>query len=183
MRFSLERSAGTDATPAETAHMAAAVFAWRAVRFDLFCVNPPLTRIIGGLPVVLLDPKCDSDSLSWRPEDRREWAVGQAFIAANSPEKTRWSFTLARWSLIPLLLLGGYFGLHLTQRFSEVGPAWCFWSCGASRRCSWPGARPSARMQRPRHWALWPFTRSANGCMRRAGRGRRSPVRALACCR
>lgn len=116
----------------ETGHMAASVYFWHMLRFDVFNVNPPLTRVISGLPVVFCDPKYDWDYYSMRPQDRSEWAMGAAFIAANGPEKTRWCFTLARCSLIPLLLLGGYFGYRLSREMYGDAAAfvflalWCF---------------------------------------------------------
>jgi len=99
----------------EVGHMGAAVYFWHTLRFDVFNVNPPLTRMVSGLPVILCDPKYDWNRYSWRPQDRSEWGIGSAFITANSPEKGRWCFTLARWSLIPLLLVGGYFGHQLSR--------------------------------------------------------------------
>ena len=99
----------------ELGHMAAAVYFWHTLRFDVFHVNPPLTRIITALPAAMCSPTYDWDFYSSRPQDRSEWRMGSAFIDANSREKIRWCFTLARWSLIPLLLLGGYFGYGLSR--------------------------------------------------------------------
>jgi hypothetical protein len=48
----------------ELGHMAAAVYFWHTLRFDVFNVNPPLTRIVTGLPVMLCDPKYDCDCYS-----------------------------------------------------------------------------------------------------------------------
>ena len=99
----------------ELGHMAAAVYFWHTLRFDVFHVNPPLTRIITALPAAMCSPTYDWDFYSSRPQDRSEWRMGSAFIDANSREKIRWCFTLAQWSLIPLLLLGGYFGYGLSR--------------------------------------------------------------------
>ena len=116
----------------EAGHMGAAVYWWHTFSFDVFHVNPPLTRMISGLPVVLCDPKYDWDCYSSQPQDRSEWTIGNAFIAANSPEKTRWCFALGRWALIPLLLLGGYFGYRLSRDMYGDSAAylflalWCF---------------------------------------------------------
>lgn len=75
--------------------MAASVYFWHTLRFDFFHVNPPLTRIVSGLPVVLCGPNCDWDCYSTRPQDRAEWGVGKAFIAANDPWNVRWYFAIA----------------------------------------------------------------------------------------
>ena len=112
--------------------MTAAVYFWHTLRFDVFNVNPPLTRIVTGLPVVLCDPKYDWDSYSSRPQDRSEWVMGTAFVAANSPETIRWCFASHVWSLIPLLVLGGYFGYRLAREMYGPGAGyvflalWCF---------------------------------------------------------
>lgn len=116
----------------EVGHFAAMAYSWKTWRFDVFCVNPPLTRILGGLPVVLCDPKCNWDSYSSRAEDRSEWVLGKAFLKANSHEENRRCFALARWALIPLLLLGGYFGYRLSRDlYGNVAALlflalWCF---------------------------------------------------------
>lgn len=95
--------------------MAATVYSWHTFRFDVFSVNPPLTHMLCGLPVLLCDPKYDWDLYSSRPQDRPEWSLSTSFVKANEPGKARCCFVLARWSLIPLLLLGGYFGYRLSR--------------------------------------------------------------------
>ena len=123
---------GACANKTEVGHMAAAAYFWHTLRFDVFNVNPPLTHMVNCVPVVLCDSKCDWSCYSSRPQDRCEFAIGQAFIAANSPQKVRWCFALARWSLIPLLLVGGYFGYRLTRETYGDSSAfaflamWCF---------------------------------------------------------
>ena len=125
---------GWNASPnkTEVGHIGAAAYFWQTLRFDVFCVNPPLTRMITGIPVVLCDPQYDWEFYSSRPQDRSEWTLGGAFVKANRPEKVRWCFALARWSLIPLLLLGGYFGYRLSQEcFGNAAglvflTLWCF---------------------------------------------------------
>lgn len=108
----------------EVGHMAATVYLWHTLHFDVFHVNPPLTRVISGLPVVLSRPNYDWNFYSSRPRDRSEWAMGTAFIAANSSETNRWCFAVARWSLAPIFLVGGYFGHRLSY---EIYGAWASW--------------------------------------------------------
>lgn len=116
----------------ETAHMAATVYFWHTLRFDVFHVNPPLTRMVCSVPVAMCRPKHDWDCYSPRPQDRSEWLIGEAFIKANDYEKVRWCYALARWSLIPLLLLGGYFGYRLSREiYGDLAGVvflvlWCF---------------------------------------------------------
>ncbi|NQT12614.1 MAG: hypothetical protein HQ582_07695, partial [Planctomycetes bacterium] len=116
----------------ETGHMAATVYFWHTLRFDVFHVNPPLTRMVTGLPVSLCRPDHDWYFYSSRPQDRSERALGTAFLKANSPRRMRWCFALARWSLIPILLLGGYLGYRLSCETYGGAAArvfltlWCF---------------------------------------------------------
>lgn len=123
---------GTCPNKTELGHMGAAVYFWNTLRFDVFCVNPPLTRTIISLPVALCAPQHDSASYSSIAQDRSEWAMGAALVTANTPEKTWWCFALGRWSLIPLLLLGGYFGYRLSREIYGESAAlvflilWCF---------------------------------------------------------
>ena len=116
----------------EAAHMASTVYQWHTFHFDLFHVNPPLTRVVSGLPILACQPNCDWDNYSSRPQDRSEWRLGRAFLKANSPQKVHWCFTLARWFLMPLLLVGGYFGYCLNRGIygNTAGllflVVWCF---------------------------------------------------------
>ena len=105
----------TSPNKTETGHMAATVYFWHTLRFDVFHVNPPLTRMVSGLPVSLCQPKYDWSYYSPKPQTRSEWGLGTIFVKANRPEKVRWCFALARWALIPFLLVGGYFGYRLSR--------------------------------------------------------------------
>lgn len=122
----------TSPNKTETGHMAATAYLWQTLRFDVFNVNPPLTRAISGLPVAMCRPEYDWEYYTSHPQDRSEWMLGISFIEANSPEKVRWCFVLARWSLIPFLLVGGYFGYRLSREIYGNAAAvlflilWCF---------------------------------------------------------
>jgi hypothetical protein len=107
----------------EIGHLGAAVYFWHTGKFDVFHVNPPLTRFIAGMPVALFcNPKHDWNSYSPRPQDRCEWQLGNAFVAANTFEDLRCYVFLARIFCIPLVILGGYFGFRFA---SEL---YCEWS-------------------------------------------------------
>jgi 4-amino-4-deoxy-L-arabinose transferase-like glycosyltransferase len=90
----------------EPGHLASGVSHWRTGCFDLYRVNPPLVRMAAALPV--LASRAD---LSWveehafSPDRRREWVAGYHLIEANG-ERAFWYVTLARWTCIPLSLLG-----------------------------------------------------------------------------
>ena len=94
----------------EAGHAGASIYLFKTFRFDVFHVNPPLTRYIVGLPILISSPEYDWKSYSLRPQDRSEWGIGNAFINANTPEKIHWIAFLTRCSLIPIILLGSWFG-------------------------------------------------------------------------
>lgn len=116
----------------EVGHMAATVYFWHTLRFDVFHVNPPLTRFVSGLPVILCRPQHNWDDYSSRPQDRPELALGTAFLDTNTATKIRWCFAAARWSLIPLMLVGGYFGYRMSRELYGGASGivflalWCF---------------------------------------------------------
>ncbi|NQT11637.1 MAG: hypothetical protein HQ582_02740, partial [Planctomycetes bacterium] len=163
----------------EAAHMAATVYLWQTFRFDVFHVNPPLTRAVSGLPVTMCRPTYDWDYYSSRPEDRSERRLGGAFVKANRPEKVRWCFALARWSLIPFLLVGGYFGYRLSRELYGNAAAMLFlivW-CLSPSLLSWgaticPDAVAAAlgmvaiyTFRRWLHHATWPRAAMAGACL------------------
>ncbi|MGL6197132.1 MAG: ArnT family glycosyltransferase [Thermoguttaceae bacterium] len=106
----------------EIGHVGAMVYFWHTGKFDVFHVNPPLTRFIAGIPVDLFcNPKYDWKSYSPRPQDRSEWALGNAFVAANELDDLRVYVLIARLACLPLILLGGYFGYKFA---SELYGEW-----------------------------------------------------------
>lgn len=93
-------------TRLEPALLAAGVSHWELGRFDLYCVNPPLVRMVAALPIVFLDHRTDWSCYDESPFRRPEFCVGRKFVQANGL-RSRWLFTVARWSCIPFALLGG----------------------------------------------------------------------------
>lgn len=91
----------------EVGHLPSGVSHWLFGRFDLYRVNPPLVRSIAAAPVVLSRPKTDWRNYQTGPYSRSEFTVGVDFLNANGP-RAFWLFTLARWALIPFVLLGGW---------------------------------------------------------------------------
>lgn len=110
----------------EIGHLGATVYSWETFRFDVYAVNPPLARFICGLPVLLYRPTCDFSLYSSCAQVRCELGLGAAVIAQSGPEITRSCFRIARWSLIPLLLLGAYFGYRLCQEMYGYSAAFVF---------------------------------------------------------
>jgi hypothetical protein len=74
----------------EIRHLGASVYFGHTGKFDVFHVNPPLVRIIVGMPIALFcNSKYDWSSYSPRPQDRCEWQLGNAFVAANELDDLR----------------------------------------------------------------------------------------------
>lgn len=119
-------AARTSLNRTEVAHLGAAAYFWQTGQFDLFNVNPPLGRMISGLPIYLSGPKYDWKSYSPRPQDRAEWAVGGSFIAANEPKTLRRMYFLGRCMLIPVILLGAWFGYLLACEMFGRTPGMVF---------------------------------------------------------
>jgi len=100
----------------EVGHIGAAVYLWHTGKLDVFHVNPPLVRVIAGAPVALFcNPSYDWTGYSPRPQDRCEWQLGSAFIAANELDDLRLYVFLMRLACIPFILLGGYFGYRFAS--------------------------------------------------------------------
>lgn len=118
-------------TVGEVGHMVAGISHWSLGKFGLFRVNPPLTRLIGTLPVVLSSPRYDWHRVSTDLTIRSEWVVGEDFIAANH-ERAPQLFRMARWACIPLSLLGACIcAAWANQLYGSAGGyvallLWCF---------------------------------------------------------
>ncbi len=110
----------------EAGHLGAAAYFWKTKQFDVFHVNPPLTRIVISIPLAIREPSFDLKSYSPRPLDRCEWSLGEDFIATNTRDEVRWCTFLARGSLIPFLLLGGYCGFLLSREIYGEASGYLF---------------------------------------------------------
>jgi len=91
----------------EVGHLGAGLSHWHFRRFDLYCVNPPLVRLVACLPLLAAQPQTDWKRYDPTKYGRQEFLVGADFIAANGA-RALWYFTLARWACLPFSLLGGY---------------------------------------------------------------------------
>ena len=100
----------------ELGHIAAALRFYETGTFDLFHVNPPLTRMLVGPAVAwFVDPQTDWSDYSSDPTKRSEWATGVAFVRANNTETVRSVLFIGRAVCIPLILLGGFFGYRFSR--------------------------------------------------------------------
>ncbi len=116
----------------ESAHMAAGLYTWNTLKFDVFDVNPPLVRVLATAPVVMCDPQYDWKLYSPLASDRCERQLGSAFCEANGERAIQWYFPLARWACIPFCLLGAYMCYSLAgEIFGQASGLcalvlWCF---------------------------------------------------------
>jgi len=116
----------------EIGHMTAGLYTWNTLKFDVFHVNPPLIRLAATGPVALCRPQYDWGYYSPVPHDRCEWGLGFAFCRRNGEKALRWYFPLARWTIIPLSLLGAAMCCRLAgEMFGRAAGLcalilWCF---------------------------------------------------------
>lgn len=115
----------------EPAHLVAGISYWRFGRFDLYKVNPPLVRLLSAIPVLLSGSAMDWHHIDEGPLARPEFVLGEDFVAANG-EWSLWLFTMARWTCIPLSLLGAVVCYRWAKELYGPGPGllaltlWCF---------------------------------------------------------
>ena len=83
----------------------AGLYTWRLGRFDLYCVNTPLTRMAAALPVIAVGYDDDWSDYFSSPGARPEFKMGEAFVAANGT-RSSFIFMIARWACIPFSWIG-----------------------------------------------------------------------------
>lgn len=91
----------------ELAHLPAGISYWQLGAFDLYRVNPPLSRLVAGLPMIVGGAELDWDEYRSGLSDRPEWSMGKAFVSAH-PRNWHDYFVAGRLALLMLVLLGGY---------------------------------------------------------------------------
>jgi Dolichyl-phosphate-mannose-protein mannosyltransferase len=99
-------SAGWD----EIGHFAAGVDQWRHNRFKLYCVNPPLVRLVALSPIMLFDHTLDTDLDRYPLEAglRPEFHVGTSLALRLGSSRYFQLLTVARWMCIPFSLVGAW---------------------------------------------------------------------------
>lgn len=93
--------------PDEPGHLAAGLACWQLDRYELYRVNPPLVRMVAALPVLAMKPNTVWKDFDPWPGRRAEFQVGRQLVAAN-PDRWPEFFMVARWALIPFVLIGGF---------------------------------------------------------------------------
>src|SRR5436190_758070 len=91
----------------EPGQLVAGISNWEFGNRGVYKVNPPLTRMVAAVPVLVAGPKTDWHSFYDWPGSRPEFSLGEDFVAANG-ERSAWLITLARWACILFSLLGAY---------------------------------------------------------------------------
>jgi len=115
----------------EVAHLVAGISDWQFGRFDVYRVNPPLSRLVAAIPVLLSHPKTNWERFVARPGARPELALGKDFIAANR-ERSLWLYTIARWACIPFSWLGAWICFLWARQLNGEAASllaltlWCF---------------------------------------------------------
>ncbi len=119
-------------TMLEPAFLVAGISHWKFGTFELFRVNPPLTRMVAALPVMAAGCETDWSAFYEAPGARAEFALGSRLVAVNG-ERSLWLLTLARWSCIPFSLIGGLFCFLWSRELWQHSGAglialalWCF---------------------------------------------------------
>lgn len=103
----------------EPGHLAAGVHYWRTGDFSLYCVNPPLHKMIGSAPAFLLAthaPRVETSG-AYRPE----WLIGHAFFRDNPDSRAL--LTYARRTTLCFSLLAAFIIAHWA--YQAAGSAAC----------------------------------------------------------
>lgn len=117
----------------EVAIMASGISHWTTGRFDLFRVNPPLSRLVATAPVMLTNPELQvnwsrySATLLARPE----FEMGHQFVLDHRLYALS-LIQIGRWASIPFSLLGGLLCYCWARRLYGTAAGllalslWCF---------------------------------------------------------
>ena len=101
-------------THLEPAFLASGVGHWQLRNFDLYCVNPPLPRMIAACPVLAAGCLTDWSAVETGPGSRPEFVLGEDFVEANGLRSIP-LFCYARWACIPFSLVGGFFAFQWSR--------------------------------------------------------------------
>jgi 4-amino-4-deoxy-L-arabinose transferase-like glycosyltransferase len=91
----------------ELGHFAAGLSHWTFQRFDMYAVNPPGARLVATLPTYCLGFNEDWSNYSTKVEHRSEFSSGISIVKQN-PETFSRLFMYARWTYVPISLLGAF---------------------------------------------------------------------------
>jgi Dolichyl-phosphate-mannose-protein mannosyltransferase len=107
----------------EVGHFAAGLHHWETGTFDLYRVNPPLSRLVATLPLRLAGVRTPGPVTDTAPPSRPEFALGSKFIAVRGPEAME-AFRVARAAQCPLLFVGTVAIYYWARELHGVAVAW-----------------------------------------------------------
>ncbi len=145
----------------EWGHLPSGLYHWQTGDFSMHRVNPPLIRMIAALPMLVSSPRTHWQPPNDSPLSRQEFDSGSHMLQING-SKFLFQFVLARWSLIPVMLLGAWGASRLAADL--YGPAagrlalamWCF----CPNLLAWGGQNtPDAGASALGVLAIWRFHR------------------------
>jgi len=113
----------------ELGHLPAGLAHWLYGDFRFYRVNPPLVRMVATLPLLLIPPQIDWESIEVVPHGRPEFTVSNQLFEEGF-ERGCWYFTIARWACLPFSLVGGlvvfWWSRSLFGNTSAILAVW-FW--------------------------------------------------------
>ena len=119
------------ATYDEIGNLAAGVAYWECGTYYLYNVNPPLTKLLAALPVVLVRPDTSALVCADVPGTRPEWDLGDAFARSNAGRYHAF-LVMARLAGLGWSLLGACLVQRWASRlWGDAGgllalAVWCF---------------------------------------------------------
>lgn len=118
-------------TPDEFAHIAGGLLIWESGRYDLYTVNPPLTRMVAAFPAFMMKPVRGWAGFDYKVEDRPEFQMGRELMASH-PKSFNFILVSGRLTLFAFGLFGAVLcSLWAKELFgSNAGltalALWCF---------------------------------------------------------
>jgi 4-amino-4-deoxy-L-arabinose transferase-like glycosyltransferase len=153
----------------EWGHLPAGLFNLQYGDFHPYRVNPPLVRLIGAMPVVLLGGGIDFELLPKAPGFRSEGYLGMAYVHQQGPDVFHW-VSVARTAAIPIALFGTFLLNKVGKHFggSTVGiSAAALWVFSPTILAYGGTITPDTAATVFGFWATWCFY-----CWYRIGRSR-----------
>jgi glutamine amidotransferase-like uncharacterized protein len=90
----------------EAAHLAAGMSMWQYGTHDVYCVNPPLMRMVATIPILFFPHEERWGDFDGAPRPRPEFVLGRQFVNAHVDNWQRF-LILGRLTLVPFSVLGG----------------------------------------------------------------------------
>lgn len=119
------------ATWDEIGNFTAGIAYWEYGEYDLYNVNPPLTKLLSSLPALFAQPDIQAIQFTDIPGNRPEWRIGDQFARDNAPRYHN-LIILGRIAGLGWSILGGWLVLKwATTLWGTTGgitalTAWCF---------------------------------------------------------